>query len=123
MLIPQSYPTPTELPAMRAGETDGRYLDCTPALAPVGDTFTGLNTLSLTISRWDGVLVTSDDLQRAGTAWEDSLDSTDRIPAFGFIAPLAAAGVTYVLTLTASPTFQGRVFVRDWMMSVVPLLG
>lgn len=125
-LIPpevQSYPPPTELPAMRAGELDGRYLDCGPALAPVGDLFTDLSTVSIAVSRLDGVAMTATDLQPAGGAWPPTLDPTGRIPTFGWIAPLGAAGVTYLLTLTCSLTKEGRVFVRDWIMSILPLLG
>jgi hypothetical protein len=125
-LIPpevQSYPPPTELPAMRAGELDARYLDCGPALAPVGDLFTDLSTVAVMVTRLDGVAMSGTDLQPAGGAWPPTLDATGRIPTFGWIAPLGAAGVTYLLTLTCNPTNEGRVFVRDWIMSILPLLG
>lgn len=125
-LIPpevQSYPPPTELPAMRAGELDGRFLDCTPALAPVGDLFTDISTLSVTVTRMDGGAMTANDLQPAGGAWSSTLDAAGQIPTFGWIAPLGAAGVTYLLTLTCSPTKQGRVFIRDWILNILPLLG
>jgi hypothetical protein len=125
-LIPpevQSYPPPTELPAMRAGEVDARYLDCGPALAPVGDLFTDLSTLSVTVSRLDGVAMSGTDLQPAGGVWPPMLDATGRIPTYGWIAPIGSAGVTYLLTLTCNPTQEGRTFIRDWKMSILPLLG
>jgi hypothetical protein len=114
----QSYPVPTELPAMRAGELDGRYLDCTPALAPVGDTFVAIPTI--TIRRIDGTIVTSDDLASAGSSWPDTIDATNRIPTYGFVAGVETA--TYLLRM-AGTTAQGRTFVRDWRMSVLPELG
>lgn len=114
----QSYPPPTELPAMRAGEVDGRYLDCTPALAPVGDTFSTIPVL--TITRIDAGPITNADLASAGSAWPDTLDATARIPTYGFIAGTSTA--TYLLRVAAS-TAQGRTFIRDWRMSVLPALG
>jgi hypothetical protein len=114
-----SYPVPTELPAMRAGETDGRYLDCTPALAPVGDFFAGIP--ALTIRRTDGAPMTSADLASAGpAAWPDTLDAGRRIPTYGFIAGTVTA--TYLLRITGT-TDQQRSFIRDWRMSVLPELG
>ncbi len=74
----QSYPPPTELPAMRVGELDGRYLDCTPALAPVGDTFSTIPVL--TITRIDAADMLAGDLATAGSAWADTIDATNRIP-------------------------------------------
>ncbi len=117
----QSYPPPTELPAMRAGEApDGRYLDCTPALAPVGDQFNGIPML--TITRIDGAVLDATDLASAGSAWPDDLDATGRIPAYGFVAPSGAAARTYRLTISGA-TAQGRLFIRDWLMSVLPWMG
>lgn len=117
----QSYPAPTELPAFRAGEApDGRYLDCTPALAPVGDTFVTIPTL--TIARIDGAGLDAADLTTAGAAWPDELDATARIPTYGFLAPTGAAARTYRLTISGE-TAQGRLFVRDWLMSVLPWMG
>jgi hypothetical protein len=117
----QSYPAPTELPAFRAGEApDGRYLDCTPALAPVADTFTGVP--ALTITRVNGVPMDVDDLASAGPLWPDTLDATKRIPTYGFVAPSGSASRTYRLTITGN-TAQGRLFVRDWLMSVLPWMG
>ncbi len=114
----QSYPPPTELPGMRAGEIDGRYLDCTPALAPVGDKFVGVP--ALTITRIDGVDLGPDDLASAGVAWADTLDTTARVPTYGFAAGTATA--TYLLRISDA-TSQGRTFIRDWRISVVPRLG
>ena len=114
----QSYPVPTELPAMRAGEVNGRYLDCTPALAPVGDRFIQIPVL--TIRRIDGAAMTSADLASAGSAWPDVMDATNRSPTYGFIAGTNTA--TYLMTQTG-PTVEGATFVRDWRMSVLPELG
>jgi hypothetical protein len=117
----QSYPAPTELPAFRAGEApDGRYLDCTPALAPIGDVFNGIPTLI--IARIDGVALDINDLASAGSVWPDVIDDTNRIPAYGLAAPIGAASRTYRLTI-AGPTAQGRLFVRDWLVSVLPWMG
>jgi hypothetical protein len=113
-----SYPPPTVLPAMRAGEVDGRYLDCTPALAPVGDFLAAVP--DLTIRRIDGAPMTADDLAAAGSAWLNSMDPTNRIPTYGFVAGSLTA--TYLLK-TVGTTTQGRTFVRDWRMSVLPELG
>jgi hypothetical protein len=121
MQIFQSYPAPTELPAMRAGEMpDGRYLDCTPALAPIGDTFTGIPILVIT--RIDGTATDETDLASAGAAWTDTLDATNRIPTYGLVAPATAAARTYRLMISGA-TAQGRLFVRDWIMSVLPWMG
>lgn len=119
----QSYPPPTQLPAMRAGEIDGRYMDCSPALAPVGDIFTDINTVVITVTRQDGVSMTSGDLQPAPTGWTPSLDATGQIVTFGWYAPATSEGASYVLTLTANPTKEGRLFIRDWLLSVLPLMG
>ncbi len=117
----QSYPVPTELPAMRVGELEGRYLDCTPALAPVGDTFTAVPVV--TITRIDGTVMTANDLGFAGSDWINTIDDTNRIPTYGFIAGNNVA--TYLLRVTADAprTAQGRIFVRDFKMSVLPELG
>lgn len=119
----QTYPPPTELPAMREGQLDARYMDCSPALLPVGDVFTDISTLSVAVSRIDGVEMSDTDLQPAGAGWPSSLDDTGRVPTFGWYAPPGSAGRTYLLTLTASLTKEGRIFVRDWFMSVLPLMG
>lgn len=119
----QSYPPPTELPAMRAGELDGRYMDCSPALTPVGDLITDLSTVTVTVTRRDCQEMGVNDLQPAGGAWENALDPTGMIVTMGWSAPPGSAGVTYLLTLQASPTKEGRVFIRDWTMSILPLMG
>lgn len=119
----QSYPPPTELPAMRAGETDGRYMDCSPALAPVGDIITDVSTVSVSVSRRDCVSMTDADLQSAASGWDTTIDDTGQVVTTGWTAPPTSAGVTYLLTLTINPTRQGRVFVRDWFMSILPLMG
>lgn len=103
---------------MRAGETDGRHLDCTPALAPVGDTFSGIPTLIIT--RIDVAAIGVNDLSSAGNAWADEIDETNRIPTYGFNAGTSVA--TYLLRIS-SDTAQGRTFIRDWKMSVLPALG
>jgi hypothetical protein len=127
MTIPlevQSYPPPTELPAMRAGELDGRYFDVSPALAPVGDLITDLSTVSIAVSHYyDALPMGVNDLQPAGGAWPPTMDATGRIVTYGWIAPLGAAGVTYLLTMTVNPTQEGRTFIRDWTMAILPLLG
>lgn len=119
----QSYPPPKELPAMREGETDGRYMDCSPALAPVGDIITDLSTVSVTITRRDCVAMGATDLQSASGVWESELDATGQVVTMGWSAPIGSANVTYLLTLTINPTKEGRIFVRDWYMSILPLMG
>lgn len=120
----QSYPPPTELPAMRAGELDGRFMDCGPALAPVGDVITDLSTVTITVSHYrDALPMGPNDLQPAGGAWPPKLDATGRIVTYGWIAPPASAGVTYLLTMTVLSTKEGRTFIRDWLLSVLPLMG
>jgi len=116
-------PPPVWWPAMRAGETDGRYLDTTPDLGAVGDTILGINTVTVTIVRADGEAITDQDLQEAGTAWPNTLDETGLIPTIGLIAPTGAAGVTYAITLTVNGTAQGRVFIRDTVLTVAATLG
>ena len=116
----QSYPPPTELPAMRSGEIDGRYLDCTPALAPVGDRFSAIPSVEIT--RIDTTPMNTDgtDLILAGSAWINDMDETGRIPTYGFHAGTSIA--TYLIRVTSSTT-QGRLFIRDWKMSVLPAEG
>ncbi len=119
---PQSFPTPTAMPPMRAGEVDGRYMDCSPTLLPISDLFTSINTITITVTRCDGVAIGANDLQ-VNTSIAPVLDPTGMIVTFWYNAPIANAGADYILTLTANPTFEGRTFVRDWTMSIVPLLG
>ena len=119
----QDYPPPTELPAMRAGEIDGRYMDCGPALLPVGDFIPSISNVTVTVTRRDGNTLTSADLQPAGAAWQPTLSANGLIVTWGWYAPPTSAGVAYLLTLEANPTQEGRTFIRDWLMSVLPLLG
>jgi hypothetical protein len=119
----QTYPVPVELPAMREGEIDARYMDCSPALAPVGDVFSDINTVIVIVSRYDGIPMTELDLQPAIGIWPPSLDDSGQVVTYGWNAPVGSAGRTYLLTLVANPTKEGRRFVRDWFMSVLPLLG
>jgi len=118
----QTYPPPTSLPPMRAGETDGRYMDCSPALAPVADTFPNILNVTIAVTRVDAKPMTAADLQ-PDLAIGPTLDDTGMVATFWWIAPVGNTGVDYILTLTANPTTAGRLFVRDWMMSIVPLLG
>ena len=120
---PPPPPLPVWLPPMRAGETDGRYLNCTPDLGPFGDSFPSLSVLTLTIARQDSRALSAADLQSAGSAWPDTLDSTGLIPTFGLTAPSGAAGVTYQLTLTANTTVQGRLFIRDMYIEIASIMG
>ncbi|MDE2470146.1 MAG: hypothetical protein KGL35_15715 [Bradyrhizobium sp.] len=108
---------------MRAGEIDGRYMNCTPDLGPFGDTFPSASVLSYVITRQDGEAVTANDLQQAGASWPNTLDATKLIPTIGLNAPAGAAGVSYQITLTANLTTQNRLFIRDFYIEVVPLLG
>lgn len=107
---------------MSAGETDGRFMDCSPALIPVADTFTNILTVSITVSRADATPMTATDLQPYPTIGP-SLDPTGRIATFWWTAPAGNTGADYILTLTANPTASGRFFERDWIMSIVPSLG
>ena len=64
------------------------------------------------------------DLASAGAAWPDVLDPTGRIPTYGLAAPASATARTYRLTISADTlTAQGRLFVRDWLISVLPWMG
>lgn len=117
----QSYPPPTELPAMRAGEKSGRYMDCSLVLNPIDDRFTTIVDITVTVSRWDGQPLGSNDLQR-DTFFENSLDVTGTIATFGWIAPAANPGATYLLSLSTT-TAEGETFVRDFSMSVLPVMG
>ena len=122
LTVPPPTP-PVWLPPIRAGETDGRYLNCTPDLGPFGDSIPSLSAVSLAIARQDGRPTSSADLQPAGSAWPNTLNSTGLIPTFGLIAPSGGTGVTYVLTMTVNTTAQGRVFIRDMYIQIAALLG
>ena len=113
-------PAPVQLPSMQAGETDSRYMDCTPDLGPVGDTFPSTAVLAVVITRQDGNAITANDLALTKTP---SLDPTQLIPTFWYLAPLLSAGVWYNLVLTANTTTQGRLFKRTFTMYVSAQLG
>lgn len=115
-------PPPPTQPSLRAGETDGRFVDCTLDLGAAGDRFTTIGSITLTITRQNDIPVDSTDLQSAGSAYPDSLDSTGLIPTFGLTAPLTAARRSYKITLSAL-TQEGRTFVRDCYISVAPAMG
>jgi len=116
-----TYPAVT-LPPMRAGETDGRYIDCTLDLGAPGDTFTSAASITITITRVDGTATTASDLALAGASYPTTLDTTRLIPTIWLTAPAASAGVAYVVTLSAATT-QGREFIRDAYLTVQALMG
>ena len=70
----------------------------------------------------NGAPLSANDLQAAGSAWPNTLDSTGLIPTFGFTAP-AAAGSSYLLTLTVNKTTNGRLFIRNSVIFVAAALG
>jgi hypothetical protein len=117
----QSYPPPTPLPPMRAGEIDGRYMDCSPALAPVADNFSDILDITITVTRVDTLAMTLTDLQPYVTIGP-TLDATGMIATFWWTAPTTNVGTDYLLMLSAMTT-GGRMFIRDWSMSILPLLG
>ena len=116
-------PAPVWLPAIRAGELDGRYINTTPDLGCYGDIIPSVDTITIAITRQDGRPITSNDLQLAGGIWPITLDDTSLIVTIGFTAPLLAAGVTYKLVLTVNRTAQRRLFIRDLLMEVAAALG
>lgn len=117
----QNYPPPTELPAMRSGEIAGRYMDCSTVLGPVSDAFVDINALSVTVARMDGASLGVDDLALA-PGWAPILDDTGTIVTYVWSAPTTNIGSSYYLTLSG-PTRNGETFVRDWRMSIVPMMG
>lgn len=119
---PYSWP-PVPMPAMRAGETDGRYIDATLDLGAAGDAIPSAAAVQIDIARVDGKATDSTDLQQAGSAWPNSLDATGLIFTVGLLAPASAAGRGYYLTMTVNKTVAGRVFIRDVSLMVAPLLG
>lgn len=116
-------PAPVQLPSMQAGETDSRYMDCTPDLGPVSDTFPNIGACSVVVTRADGNALTENDLSVSPSGYPAYLDSTGLIPTFWYQAPLLAAGVDYVLTLTVNKTTQQRIFKRTFLLDVVAQLG
>ena len=119
---PYSWP-PVPMPAMRAGETDGRYIDTTLDLGAAGDAIPSAGAVEITISRVDGTPTDGTDLTQAGDAWQNTLDATGLIFTVGLIAPATAAGRGYYLTMRVNKTVAGRVFIRDVSLAVAPLLG
>lgn len=117
----QNYPPPTELPAMRAGEVSGRYMDCSTVLGPISDSFTNITDLTVTVARMDGATLDATDLALA-SGWAPMLDETGTIVTYVWAAPSANTGSSYYLTLSG-PTQSGETFVRDWRISVLPLMG
>ena len=117
----QSYPPPTPLPGMRVTSIDGRYMDCSTALGPVGDRFIDAASVTVTISRQDCKSIGPSDLQLY-PQWAASLDSTGMIYTAGYYAPPGTENTNYLLTIQAQ-TQAGRLFVRDWTMAVVSLMG
>ena len=113
--------SPVTLPAIRVGETDGRFIDCALDLGAAGDTIPSTASASITITRQDGNAITASDLALA-SGIPATLDSTGLIYTVWFTAPAGAAGVPYVITLTANTT-QGRTFKRDCFMTVLALMG
>jgi len=116
-------PTPVALPSIRSGETDGRYIDCTPDLGPLGDYIPNVNVVSLAMAREDGQPLGPLDLQPAGSQWPTTLDETGLVITFGFIAPANAPDAVYELTLKVNTTNSGRVFIRDFVIAMVSALG
>jgi hypothetical protein len=120
----QTYPAPTELPAMREGELDGRYMDTTPSLGPVGDRIITLESISIIIARRDAQpIMLGVDLQLSLAEWPIQVDATGRIVTFGLFAPAGSQLKTYQLTLTVDRTQENRVYKRDWTIAVLPDLG
>ena len=116
-------PLPPWLPPIRAGEIDGRYVNCTPDLGAFNDVIPSISVVTLNIIRTDGRPLDSTDLQQAGVSWPNTVDDTGLIITFGFMVPLTNPGRTYQLTFTVNKTAQGRVFVRDVMIQATPKLG
>lgn len=115
---------PLDLPPIRAGEIDGRYVDFTSDLGPPGDQIPSLGVVSVAIVRTDGFpSVPGTDLMLAGSDWPNTLDPTQLILTIGLNAPSASAGSTYQVTITVNKTLQGRLFIRDLMIDVLALMG
>jgi hypothetical protein len=115
---------PVWLPPMRAGEIDGRFIDATQDLGMINDYVPGLAALTVSITREDGTALDPiNDLQSAGGAWPDQLDPTGLIITLGLNAPSGAAGQTYWITITVDTTAQGRIWIRDLIMTVAAQMG
>jgi hypothetical protein len=116
-------PGPPWLPPIRAGDLDGRYINCTPDLGAYGDVIPAIQDVSYVIVRQDGRPLDATDIASAGNAWPDTIDTTGLILTLGFKVPLTNPGRVYQITFTVNKTAQGRVFVRDVMIQVTPKLG
>jgi len=114
---------PVWLPALRAGETDGRFIDTSLDLGAVDDSIPSLAALTVQIIRADEAPMTGDDLRPAGSAWPNRLDPNGLVITLGLTAPLGAAGVTYFITLIVNHTTMGRLWIRDLALMVSPYLG
>ena len=114
---------PIQLPSIRAGEIDGRYIDLTNDLGAVEDRITTLDTVTITILRRDGFAMTADDLALAGADWPNTLDSSGLILTLGLKPPAASALTQYRLTITVDKTLQARLFVRDVWIDVLAAMG
>lgn len=119
----QRQSMPIELPAIRAGEIDGRYINLTADLGAVEDSIPSLNVVSIAITRRDGFAMTVDDLALAGSSWPNTLDATGLILTIGLAPPATAAGSSYRLTLTVNKTLQSRLFIRDLTIDVLAEMG
>ena len=114
---------PVPIPPLRAGETDGRYIDVSTDLGVVGDSIPDITAVSIGIFRADNEPMTSADLKLAGSNWPNSLDPSGLRITVGFTAPQGSASVPYWVTLTVNTTYQGRLYIRDLTMTVAPVLG
>jgi len=116
---------PILLPAIRAGELDGRFINFTADLGAAGDWIADLRNVNVIVSRRDGFPITDGvDLHVAGpTSWPNTLDPTGLILTIGLQAPGACAGVGYILTVVVSTTAAGRIFVRDATIDVLAHMG
>ena len=116
-------PAPILMPPIRAGEIDSRFVDLTADLGSAGDAIPNIGTVSIAFTRRDGFPVTGNDLGLAGSAWPNTLDATGLILTLGLLAPEAAAGISYGLSVTVDKTAQGRLFIRDMIIDVLASMG
>jgi len=116
-------PGPPWMPPIRAGDTDGRYVNCALELGPLQDVIPSIRDVSYVIVRQDGRPLDASDITSAGTSWPDTVDDTGLIITFGFKVPPTNPGRVYQITLTVNKTAQGRIYVRDVMIQVTPKLG
>jgi hypothetical protein len=114
---------PPAMPAIRAGEIDGRYIDLRSDLGAVDDQIPSLSQVSIGITRRDGFPMTADDLALAGTDWPNTLDPSGLILTLGLKPPPPSGGTRYLLTLTVNKTLQARLFIRDLTIDVLTTMG